>query len=423
MKGNIVILITGILAISAVLSGCAKNKIDNTDTSKKVISKSKFEPFKDNPENEIEIDSMKEIVNNEKERTGLYKLEFNYVTNKKTSEEVQKELDALKKKDSKVYKFDDKELNTNTLKLYVLYDINDLQKTYTFDKLAKAVVQDYLDISKVNKPLGNGLKLWLSPEMEKNQPVEKVQEYMKNNDIKITDIEFPNTYESKNTMMYPVRYTFSYIVKGTIKGQPFEKQITQDFYFGLDMQDLNNWKKDFKMPIQYIRDISNDNLYRNSYMTMNRIDRSIGDLKRIELNIYINDEETTVEKLETYANKIIKDNSEYSGFLISFYDLPNESYSTGYTPVGVAMYAPSGDFIHSYSKEYNENKSILKVGMNEVRYQPTKEEKELYNNYLSRLKITPKMALEDIAKQLGKNAQDLMNLDIKMQTRYKEVLK
>jgi hypothetical protein len=53
--------------------------------------------------------------------------------------------------------------------------------------------------------------------------------------------------------------------------------------------------------------------YVDSYMTISRTDRNVGDNKRVELYVYVNDADPTVDNLRKYADEIIKnDYSDYN---------------------------------------------------------------------------------------------------------------
>lgn len=91
--------------------------------------------------------------------------------------------------------------------------------------------------------------------MEAQDPVGKVKKYMQDNDIKVTEISFPETFEQVDYSIYPIKFTYRYILKGTIGKKPFEKEVVQDFYVGIDWsmgKDLENMRD----VIEYIRDVS-----------------------------------------------------------------------------------------------------------------------------------------------------------------------
>jgi len=160
--------------------------------------------------------------------------------------------------------------------------------------------------------------------------------------------------------------------------------------------------------------------YLDYYMTISRTDKNVGDNKRVELYVYVNDAEPTADNLRKYADEIIKnDYSDYNAVRISFYDIREEAYrKTGITPGGVATYAPNGDFKNSYDKSVKNQMKVLNVDMNQVNRKITPEEKEIYNNYLNIIRNDKNLKLEDAAKQLNKTSQELLDISVKVSTRY-----
>lgn len=165
--------------------------------------------------------------------------------------------------------------------------------------------------------------------------------------------------------------------------------------------------------------------YVDSYMTITKTDRNVGDNKRVELYVYVNDSNPTADNLKKYADEIIKNNyPDYNAVRISFYDIREEAYrKKGAIPVGVATYAPSGDFANSYDKSVKSQTKILNVDMNQVNKKVTPEEKEVYNNYLNIMRNDKNKTTDDIAKQLGKTAQELLQLSANVSTRYTQTVR
>lgn len=217
---------------------------------------SKVEPFKTSPENTIKISAMEDIVKNEETLTKSYTLEYTEVQTGKVSDDLQKELDSLKKKWGNDYDAKHKEFVLQTQELFVVNDMNDTKKTGVFDKMAISVMQYYINASRTDKVKDSSdvVNSYLSADLQKEDPIKKVKDYMSKNKIVITEVVFPETYEKKNTMMYPIKYTYSYILKGTIDGKTFEKQVTQDFYFGPEIKDFAHIENNFQMPLMYVKD-------------------------------------------------------------------------------------------------------------------------------------------------------------------------
>jgi len=165
--------------------------------------------------------------------------------------------------------------------------------------------------------------------------------------------------------------------------------------------------------------------YVDSYMIISRTDKNVGDNKRVELYVYVNDSESIADNLKKYADEIIKNNyQDYNAVRISFYDIEEEAYrKTGITPVGVATYAPNGDFKNSYDKSVKNQTKVLNVDMNQVNRKITPEEKEIYNNYLNIIRNDKNLKLDDAAKQLSKTSQELLDISVKVSTRYTQTVR
>ena len=217
---------------------------------------SKVEPFKTSPENSIKISAMDDVVKNEDALTKSYTLEYSQVQTGKISDDLQKELDSLKEKWGNDYDAKHDEFVLQTQELFVVNDMNDTQKTGLFDKAAMNVIKYYTVASRTDKRKDQIAEInkFLSSDLQKEDPINKVKDYMNKNKIVVNDIVFPETFEKKNTMMFPMKYTYSYVIKGTIDGKPFEKQETQDFYIGVNIKDFSHVSKDLEMPLMYIRD-------------------------------------------------------------------------------------------------------------------------------------------------------------------------
>lgn len=156
------------------------------------------------------------------------------------------------------------------------------------------------------------------------------------------------------------------------------------------------------------------------YMVMNKYDRSALYSHRAEISVYINEKKPSADTLRKYANELVKSYDNYNGVIISFYDVMEETYNRSNTPVGIAVYAPQGQFkeaLHINNKE----KKIVTVNMNKVVYTPKDTEKELYNTCLKELRTNPKITNAELAKKLNKDSKEITELLSKMSTRYKEV--
>lgn len=205
-------------------------------------------PFTNSPENDIKIDYMEDIVQNKDKYKKMY---MDYASMRivgTMSEELEKFLTELENKSTEtVGKFSD-----NGDKFIVINAAIEKNKE-SIEESTKEMVDNYLKYSRLGDE--NATEFGLSPELEAQDPVGKVKKYMQDNDIKVTEITFPETFEQVDYSIYPIKFTYRYILKGTIGKKPFEKEVVQDFYIGIDWskgKDLENMRD----VIEYIRDVS-----------------------------------------------------------------------------------------------------------------------------------------------------------------------
>lgn len=115
------------------------------------------------------------------------------------------------------------------------------------------MVDNYLKYSRLGDE--KATEFGLSPELEAQDPVGKVKKNMEDNNIKITDISLPESFEQIDYSVYPIKFTYRYILKGTMGKKSFEKEIAQDFYVGIDWS-KGKEKENMRDVIEYIRDAS-----------------------------------------------------------------------------------------------------------------------------------------------------------------------
>lgn len=184
-------------------------------------------PFERNPESEIKIEAMEKTIQNAEEEMQLYKDYFQYRVLNAAPEGFEDKMAALPEDvlEEKV---------TNGEKLVIINMLFE-GATEEAEQLVLEEIQNYLKASRMDE---QGLDFVLSPEFEKAQPIEKVQKYMKDNKIEVTQLLLSNSFEEQNTWVYPMKFTYKYTVVGTINGKAFEREIVQDFYIGADSEDL-----------------------------------------------------------------------------------------------------------------------------------------------------------------------------------------
>jgi len=121
------------------------------------------------------------------------------------------------------------------------------------EKSTKEMIDNYLKYSRLGDESAS--EFGLSPELETQDPVGKVKKYMEDNDIKITEISLPEAFEQVDYDVYPIKFTYKYIIKGTMGKKPFEKEMVQDFYVGIDWS-KGKEKESMRDVIEYISDAS-----------------------------------------------------------------------------------------------------------------------------------------------------------------------
>ena len=202
----------------------------------------KTEPFTHSPENDIKIDYMEEIIQNQEKYEGLY---YDFASMRIVgvmSDELEQFANGLTEEASG--KFADNANKHIALKML----LDEYQEE--IDEGAKTLVDNYLKYSRLGDK--EATEFGLSKELEAQDPIGKVNQYMKDENIKITEIVFPETFENVNYDLYPMKYTYRYILKGTVNKQPFEKEVVQDFYIGVDWSEGMDNIKDV---IEYIREV------------------------------------------------------------------------------------------------------------------------------------------------------------------------
>lgn len=206
-------------------------------------------PFTNSPENDIKIDYMEDILQDEEKYVEMYKEYLRAQISGNMSEEFEKFIDDLKNKSiEQGVKFID---NAEKWIVFEAYIKN--RGVNLLEEEVKKVIDNYLRHTRLGD---EEAALELSPEMEEQDPVGKVKKYMEDNNIKVTEIVFPEGFEDKDLTMYPFKFRYRYILKGTINNRPFEKEVVQDFYYGVDW---SQGKDKMRSMIEYIRDVHEDN--------------------------------------------------------------------------------------------------------------------------------------------------------------------
>ncbi|QUH22038.1 hypothetical protein [Alkaliphilus sp. B6464] len=185
-------------------------------------------PFETNPESEIKIESIEKSIQNSEKDKEFYEKYFQYRVLGVMPKGLEEMFNALS----------DDELERKVENGEKLFIINLLVKDspQEVEQLVLEEIQNYIKASRMEE---KELDFVLAPEFEKEKPIEKVKEYMNKNKIEVTEVVLPESFESINTWAYPMRYTYKYVLIGTIDGKSFEKEIVQDFYIGANTDDLH----------------------------------------------------------------------------------------------------------------------------------------------------------------------------------------
>ncbi len=211
---------------------------------------SKELPFTNSPENSIKIDYMEDIVLNKDTYKEMY---MDYASMRLVgfmSEDLEKFLTEMENVSTeRVGKFAD-----NGDK-FIAFQMSLDNYKEDINKGTKTLVDNYLKYTRLGDK--EATAFGLSPELETQDPVGKVKKYMKDNDIKVTEISFPNGFEKVDYSIYPVKFTYRYVLKGTMGKKSFEKEVVQDFYVGIDWSKGKD-KENIRDVIEYIRDVQEE---------------------------------------------------------------------------------------------------------------------------------------------------------------------
>jgi len=235
MNRKIISVLSIFIALCLTLVGCSSNK---------------ELPFAHSPENDIKIDYMEDIVNNQDKYKDMYMKYSSMRIVGIMSEELEQFITELENKSVEtVGKFAD-----NGDKFIVFQSSLNKHKS-DIEEGAKTLIDNYLKNSRLGDE--KATEFGLSPELEAQDPIGKVKKYMDDNKIKVTDIVLPQTVEKADYDIYPMKFTYRYVLKGTVDKKPFEKEIVQDFYLGIDWS-KGKGKEDMKDVIEYIQDVKEE---------------------------------------------------------------------------------------------------------------------------------------------------------------------
>ena len=218
------ILIAFLLIIAIINTGCGS----------KIIS------FAESPENTMKVSAIDDSIKNADENHKFYESYRQYKMLGIVSDDFKKFITNKTngKSDIDAQKIAGEYANNGDLlyMCYLAYLKED--KGSEIDKQFAEIIQNYIKYTR----MGQGeMEFVLHPDFDSQNPVAKVKEYMTKNKIVITDVQFPKNIVSKDITNYPLKFTYTYVLKGTVNGKKFEKEVTQDFYIGAQ-QDNGHYK-------------------------------------------------------------------------------------------------------------------------------------------------------------------------------------
>lgn len=258
------------LLLTIALIGCSRENVSESSpnttltqipqeqVTTTIIPENKEEPspfqFSTSPENTIEIAYIDDIINNYDEYKSMYYDYISYQMTQIMTEDLDTFLIKLKneKGEKEVTRFS---ANANNLRLvYTLLLEEETRMGHINEIAAQAtyIIQNYLKCSRLGDK--ESVSFLLSKEMENADPIGKVQSYMKDNDIVITNIDFSDSVVDIDFSIAPTKFTYQYIIKGISKGSPFEKEVAQDFYISLDLPSEDFYIPQFFNTIECIKD-------------------------------------------------------------------------------------------------------------------------------------------------------------------------
>lgn len=189
-----------------------------------------FEPFSYSPESDIWIDYMEDIICNEAKYEEMYRHYKLLRVGGLLSEDLDSFIDKVEEEhgEERLEEFAD---NGEKYILVQLVLLKDPQIQDELDEEAKKIVDSYLKYTR----LGEGeMDFYISQQLDEHDAVGRVKRYMEENGIVVEEIIFPETFEDTNYDIFPIKYTYRYVLRGTANNEPFEKEVIQDFYIGWD---------------------------------------------------------------------------------------------------------------------------------------------------------------------------------------------
>jgi hypothetical protein len=205
-------LILTILFVISLMAGCKKAIV----------------PFKTNPEGAFKDAAVESDIAKADELRDIYEDYFTYRVLGQMPDPLEKKIDAMSEEEAQEF--------SRRAAIIGLFELTYSKDTTSLEGFFLKRIKSYLNDSKMGKEADG---LTFSDELKAFDPINKVQQYMKDNKIKVTELVLPDTFVETDCYNYPISLKYKYIVKGTVNEKEFEKEITQTFFFEFTMDDGN----------------------------------------------------------------------------------------------------------------------------------------------------------------------------------------
>lgn len=222
-RKSILIFTCIVLLVAVVLTGCISGKV----------------PFNVSPENSLKVDIVDTSLQNADENHKIYQQYNQYKLSGVMSSDIKSMFEKKKAgKTDEEYQRIIGQYVVNGDKVFTMHVAYlKPEKAAKLDKIYVKYVQEYIKSTRMKQ---GELSITLYPEFSKQDPAAKVKEYMDKEKIVVTDADLPNIFENEDILNYPFKFTYRYVLKGTINGKAFEKEVVQDFFMGWEDDSKGN---------------------------------------------------------------------------------------------------------------------------------------------------------------------------------------
>lgn len=214
MHNKIIKIITLVLIVSTLLTGCGTKEI----------------PFSVSPEDSIENEYVEHMVANKDDYEFLY---LGLATNAILGLEVKNFTGKMQEYEQKNEKY------MEDFKFYSgLYTLTKSLDKESHDNIipqeAQKSIEVYLKNTRLKEDINTEKYYRYGKKFKEGNPDEKIKDYLEKNKIIVEKIVFPDKFENVNMSLMPLEFTYRYIIKGKVKNKPFEQEVCQNFYLSFD---------------------------------------------------------------------------------------------------------------------------------------------------------------------------------------------